>query len=317
MKLVRYGEKGQEKHGIVDDQDHIHALPDSVTNVPNMYAEENLAAIRQLPISGLPIVEGTPRLGACVAAPIIYGIGLNYKDHAAESGAAIPAEPIVFTKSATTISGPNDEVIIPKDSKKTDWEAELGVVIGKRIDHEITPEEALNYVAGYCVVNDVSERERQLKKAPGNWTLGKNAPTFAPLGPWMVTKDEIPDPQNLRITCEVNGKAMQDGNTKNMIFSVAQILSYMSKYMTIEPGTVISTGTPAGVAMSGDLELRKDIQTEDQLTAAQRERKYLKPGDTMRLEVEGLGIQRQKCVAYDMSRAAEMGQDQRGERKRA
>jgi 2-keto-4-pentenoate hydratase/2-oxohepta-3-ene-1,7-dioic acid hydratase in catechol pathway len=239
----------------------------------------SLDRLRQIDPSSLPLVAGTPRLGPPVGAvPKFIAIGLNYRDHAAETGAAVPKEPIIFMKATSCIAGPNDDVIIPKGSQKTDWEVELGVVIGRTARH-VPLAEALRYVAGYCIVNDVSEREFQVERG-GQFTKGKSADTFGPIGPWLVTTDEIPNPQGLKLYCEVNGKRMQDSTTGNMIFSVAEIVSYVSRFMTMVPGDVIATGTPAGVGFG------------------MKPPQYLKPGDRMHLSVEGLGEQTQRLVAY-------------------
>ena len=236
--------------------------------------------IRKTDPATLPVVPSGQRLGACVGRVRNFiAIGLNYADHAAETGAPIPAEPIVFNKAPSCIVGPNDDVIIPRGSQKTDWEVELAIVIGERASY-VGANEALDYVAGYCVCNDVSEREYQLERG-GTWTKGKGCPTFGPLGPWLVTKDEIPDPQNLSMWLEVNGERVQNGSTQTMIFNVAQIVSYVSHFMILEPGDVITTGTPPGVGMG------------------MKPQRYLKAGDVVSLGIEGLGEQRQRFVAFD------------------
>ena len=238
-----------------------------------------LAKIAALDPASLPKIEGAPRIGACVVRPLNFiCIGLNYADHAAETGAAIPKEPIVFLKSLGAYSGPFDDVRIPRGSKKTDWEVELGIVIGTKASY-VPDNKAMEHVAGYCVINDVSEREFQAERG-GTWDKGKGCDTFGPTGPWMVTKDEVPDPQNLPLWCEVDGKRMQNGNTKTMIFNVRHLVSYVSHFMTLHPGDVIATGTPPGVGLG--------IKPEPI---------FLKPGQVMRLGVEGLGVQQQTLVA--------------------
>ncbi len=280
MKLLRYGPLGQEKPGILDAQGQIRDLS---AHCPDFKGEGvSLAALdtaRRVNIESLPVVGGNPRLGACLAdAPNFWCIGLNYARHAAETGATPPKEPIVFNKATSAISGPFDDVIIPKGSVKSDWEVELGVVIGARCEH-VSEADALAHVAGYCVINDMSEREWQIEKG-GQWVKGKSAPTFAPMGPWLVTADEIPDPQNLPLWLDLNGERVQNDSTSDMIFGVAEIVSYMSRFMALRPGDVISTGTPSGVGMG------------------MKPQRFLKPGDTMRLSVEGLGEQGQTAVAF-------------------
>jgi 2-keto-4-pentenoate hydratase/2-oxohepta-3-ene-1,7-dioic acid hydratase in catechol pathway len=239
----------------------------------------SLAKLAALDPASLPLVAGSPRLGPCVARPLNFVcIGLNYADHAAETGAAIPKEPIIFLKSLGAYSGPNDDVKIPRGSSKTDWEVELGIVIGSTARY-VTEAAAMEHVAGYCVVNDVSEREFQIERG-GTWDKGKGCDTFGPTGPWLVTKDEVPDPQNLRLWTEVDGVRMQDGSTQTMIFNVVKIVSYASHFITLHPGDVIATGTPPGVGMG-----KKPTPV------------FLKPGQTMRLSVEGLGVQTQKVVS--------------------
>jgi len=239
-----------------------------------------LEKLRQLDPAKLPAVSGNPRIGPCVArVPKLVCVGLNYRDHAAESGNPIPKEPILFMKATTSISGPHDNVIIPKGSKKTDWEVELGIVIASKAQY-VSEADAMKHVAGYCIVNDVSEREWQLERG-GNWSKGKSCDTFCPMGPYLVTADEVADPQALDIACEVNGQKMQNGSTRNMIFTVRQLVSYASHFMTLLPGDVMPTGTPAGVGLG--------------MKPAPR---FLKPGDSMRLTVTGLGEQLQRLVAY-------------------
>lgn len=276
MKLLRYGPAGAEKPGISDGNGTIRDLSGKVADIgPDLLA--NLDQIAGLDIESLPVVDGSPRLGPCVAGTRkLIGIGLNYSDHAAESGLDVPPEPVVFMKATSCIVGPNDTIEIPRDSAKTDWEVELGVVIGKGGKY-IDEANALDHVAGYCVVNDVSEREFQIERA-GGWDKGKSADTFGPIGPWMVTRDEVADPQKLGLWLEVNGKRFQDGNTDKMVYGVAFIVAYLSKFMRLEPGDVICTGTPPGVGMGQDPQV------------------YLKPGDVVELGIEGLGSQRQDVV---------------------
>lgn len=281
MKLVRFGESGAEKPGIVDSQGQIRDLSGIVPDLAGVaLLPESLKRLAAIDPSTLPLAPAGQRLGACVGnVRNFIAIGLNYADHAAETGAPIPAEPIVFNKAPSCIVGPNDDVIIPRQSKKTDWEVELAIVIGDRASY-VAANEALDFVAGYCVCNDVSEREFQLERG-GTWTKGKGCPTFGPLGPWLVTKDEIPDPQNLSMWLDVNGERMQNGSTKTMIFNVAQIVSYVSHFMILEPGDVITTGTPPGVGMG------------------MKPPRFLKAGDVVALGIEGLGEQRQRLVAFE------------------
>jgi 2-keto-4-pentenoate hydratase/2-oxohepta-3-ene-1,7-dioic acid hydratase in catechol pathway len=281
MKLVRFGEPGREKTGIVDAGGQIR---DASGVVPDITAQtltaEILSRLSQADPSTLPAAPAGQRLGPCVGnVRNFVAIGLNYADHAAETGAPIPAEPIIFNKAPSCIVGPNDTVVLPRGSQKTDWEVELAIVIGERASY-VGANEALGFVAGYCICNDVSEREYQIERG-GTWTKGKGCPTFGPLGPWLVTKDEIPDPQNLSMWLDVNGERMQTGSTKTMIFNVAQIVSYVSHFMILEPGDVITTGTPPGVGMG------------------KKPQRYLKPGDVMTLGIEGLGEQRQPVVAFE------------------
>ena len=280
MKLLRYGPPGQEKPGILDRDGRIRDLSGAVSDIgPETLAPAALDKLRKLDPASLPTVAGTPRIGPCVGRiSKLVCVGLNYVDHAKEANQPLPKEPILFLKAVSSICGPNDNVIIPKNSKKTDWEVELGIVIGTKAQY-VSEADALKHVAGYCIVNDVSEREFQLERG-GNWSKGKSADTFAPIGPYLVTSDEVPDPQALDVLCEVNGEKMQNGNTRNMIFSVRQIVSYASQFMTLMPGDVIPTGTPAGVGLG------------------MKPPRFLKPGDTMRLAVTGLGEQRQKLVAH-------------------
>ncbi len=280
MKLLRYGPVGQEKPGLLDASNTLRDLSGVVADINgDTLSDAALAKLRAMDPATLPAVGGQPRIGPCVGrVGKFICIGLNYADHAAESGAAIPTEPVVFGKWTSAICGPNDNVEIPRGSTKTDWEVELGVVIGKPAKY-ITEAEALSHVAGYCVINDVSEREWQIERG-GTWDKGKGFDTFGPIGPWLVTRDEVPDPQNLAMWLDVDGKRYQNGNTKTMIFSVAQIIAYLSQCMSLQPGDVISTGTPPGVGLG--------IKPTPI---------YLKAGQSMRLGIEGLGEQQQTTVA--------------------
>ena len=280
MKLLRYGAVGAEKPGILDAEGGIRDLSGVIGDLNGTtLSPEGLKKLAALDLAGLPKVAGTHRLGACVARPVNFiCIGLNYADHAAETGAPIPKEPIVFLKSLGAYAGPNDDVKIPRGSKKTDWEVELAIIIGTTASY-VPEHKAMDYVAGYCVVNDVSEREFQSERG-GTWDKGKGCDTFGPTGPWMVTKDEIPDPQNLAMWCDVDGQRMQDGNTKTMIFGVAKLVSYVSHFMTLHAGDIIATGTPPGVGLG-----------------KKPEPIFLRPGQTMRLGIAGLGEQQQKLVA--------------------
>jgi ureidoglycolate lyase len=278
MKLLRYGPKGQEKPGLLDNDGKIRDLSGVIADVTgSVLIAESVTRLRSLDPAGLPLVSGEPRLGPCVGSVGKFiGIGLNYADHAAETGAAIPKEPVVFNKWVTCISGCNDDIQIPAGSTKTDWEVELGVVIGETA-RRISEAEALNHVAGYCVVNDVSEREYQIERGP-TWDKGKGFDSFGPIGPWLVTKDEVPDPQNLQLWLEIDGVRRQSGTTKTMVFSVATLVSYLSRIMTLHPGDVIATGTPPGVGMG----MKPPV--------------FLRPGQVVRLGVERLGEQRQVTV---------------------
>ena len=280
MKLLRYGPRGQEKPGVLDAAGAIRDLSGVISDIDSAtLAAGGLAKLKGVDPESLPKVDGSPRIGACVGGiGKVICIGLNYSDHAAETGAAIPKEPIVFMKATSAVQGPNDEVRIPHASKKTDWEVELGVVIGKTAKY-VSEADALSYVAGYCVANDVSEREFQAERG-GQWTKGKSCDTFGPIGPWLVTADEVADPQDLDMFCDVNGKRMQTGNTKTMIFPVAHIIHYLSQMFSLHPGDVIMTGTPPGVGLG--------IKPEPV---------FLKPGDEMHLGIAGLGEQTQKLVA--------------------
>jgi 2-keto-4-pentenoate hydratase/2-oxohepta-3-ene-1,7-dioic acid hydratase in catechol pathway len=288
MKLVRYGPAGKEKPGLIDAEGSLRDLSRKVADIdPAALEPATLAGLRKLDPRKLPLVKGRPRLGACVTGVSKFlAIGLNYADHAAESGMPIPEHPIVFYKATTCIVGPNDNVMIPKDSRETDWEVELGVVIGRTARH-VAAKNALRYVAGYCVVNDVSEREFQLKRGGAQWSKGKGCDTFGPLGPWLVTTDEIRDPQDLGMWLDVNGERKQTGNTRTMVFGVAQLVADLSRYLTLLPGDVITTGTPPGVGMG----MKPTPQ-------------YLKPGDVISLGIERLGVQQQKVVAWGKRRHA-------------
>jgi 2-keto-4-pentenoate hydratase/2-oxohepta-3-ene-1,7-dioic acid hydratase in catechol pathway len=279
MKLLRYGPAGAEKPAMLDADGAIRCLSGVVRDIDGFTLNSaSLKMLGEIDTNALPLVGGNPRIGTCVARPVNYiCIGLNYADHAAETGATPPTEPIVFIKSLSAFSGPNDDVLRPRGSKKLDWEVELGIVIGKTARY--VPEHlAMDHVAGYCVCNDVSEREFQAERG-GTWDKGRGADTFGPTGPWMVTKDEVPDPQNLSLWTEVNGKRMQNGNTRTMIFGVVKLVSYVSHFITLQAGDVIATGTPPGVALG-----------------MKPEPIYLQPGDVMRLSVEGLGIQTQRVM---------------------
>lgn len=281
MKLLRYGRAGQEKPGFLDSRGIIRDLSAHVRDISaDVLAPATLARLCAIDTATLPPIEGRPRYGAPVAGVGKFiAIGLNFSDHAAESNMPIPREPIVFMKATTCIQGPNDEVMLPRDSQKTDWEVELGVVIGSRARY-VEEADALSHVAGYVVVNDVSEREYQLERG-GSWDKGKGCDTFGPIGPWLVTADEVGDPQNLNMWLDVNGRRAQSGNTRTMIFGVAMLVSYCSRFMTLAPGDVITTGTPPGVGMG-----MKPTPT------------FLKAGDCMRVGIEKLGEQRQSVIAY-------------------
>ncbi len=281
MKLVRYGPAGKEKPGLIDADGKIRDLSRKVKDIDAAaLAPGKLRELAKLDPRKLPLVKGRPRLGACVAMPSKFvAIGLNYSDHAKESGNPIPEHPVVFFKSPTCIVGPNDNVMAPRGSTQLDWEVELGVVIGRTARY-VEAKDGLRYVAGYCVVNDVSERDFQMKKSATQWNKGKGCDTFGPLGPWLVTTDEIKDPQSLGMWLDVNGQRRQTGNTKTMIFNVAQLVADVSHYMTLLPGDVITTGTPPGVALG------------------MKPPQWLQPGDVITLGVDGLGEQRQKVVPY-------------------
>ena len=279
MKLVRYGAAGEEKPGLIDGDGRLRDLSGSIAEIDReALSPHGLAELRKLSVETLPLVSGKPRLGVpltCISKLVC--VGLNYRDHAEEAGMAIPTEPVLFMKATTCITGPTDPVIMPKGSAKTDWEIELGIVIGS-IARDVPLERALEYVAGYVAVNDISEREFQLERG-GQWDKGKGCDTFGPIGPWLVTRDEIPDPQNLAMRLTVNGQIMQNGNTRTMIFGCAEIVNYISRFMTLLPGDVIATGTPPGVGLG------------------RKPPRYLKAGDTIRLSIEGLGVQEQKVCA--------------------
>ncbi|MCE2773776.1 MAG: FAA hydrolase family protein [Betaproteobacteria bacterium] len=285
MKLVRYGKPGQEKPGLIDSHGQLRDLSKVIQDVsPDQLSDKALAKLRKLKTDKLPLVKGKPRMG-CPISHIskFVAIGLNYADHAAEAGMPIPKEPIVFLKANNSIQGPDDNVMLPKGSVKSDWEVELGIVIGTEARY-VSQKDALNHVAGYCVVNDVSEREYQLERG-GSWDKGKGCDTFGPIGPWLVTRDEVPNPQKLHMWLDHNGQRMQDGNTKTMIFGVAKLVSYVSQFMTLNPGDVITTGTPPGVGMG----VKKNGKPAPV---------FLKAGDTMALGIEGLGVQHQHVVAF-------------------
>lgn len=282
MKLLRFGPKGFEKPGLLDSEGQLRDLSGVLPDLDGAaLGRASLARLAALDPRTLPVVAGPVRMAPVVAnIGKMICVGLNYSDHAAESGMAVPEEPVLFSKATSAIIGCNDPVVLPKDSRKSDWEVELGVVIGERARY-VGVEDALDYVAGYCVVNDLSEREYQLERG-GQWDKGKGCDTFGPVGPWLVTRDEVPDPQNLGMWLEVNGKRYQTGNTRTMVFDVATLVSYISRFMTLNPGDVISTGTPPGVGLG---------QKPDPV--------YLKPGDTMRLGIDGLGEQRQTVYAWN------------------
>ncbi|MEA2944721.1 MAG: hypothetical protein QOI40_51 [Alphaproteobacteria bacterium] len=278
MKLVRFGPPGREKPGILDDKGRIRDLSKVVGDLAGEgLSPKSLAKIRKAPVDKLPLLKGNPRLGACVGSVGNFiAIGLNYSDHAAEAGMAIPKEPIIFNKVTTCICGPNDDTMIPKGSSKLDWEVELGIVIGQRARY-LTKDKALDVVAGYCLANDVSERVFQIERA-GQWIKGKSSETFGPLGPWLVTKDEIKDPQGLNMWLDVNGEKRQRGNTKTMIFNCRHLVWYCSQFFVLEPGDVIITGTPPGVGLG------------------MKPQQFLKAGDVVELTMDGLGTQKQKIV---------------------
>ena len=286
MKLLRYGEPGSEKPGLLDGEGRVRDLSAVLGGDlgGDNLSPASLARIKAAPVDSLPLVAGTPRLGPCVTRPCNFiAVGLNYADHAAESNMPIPKEPILFNKTPNCIVGPNDAVMLPRGSEKSDWEVEIAIVIGTRTSY-ITESEVPAHVAGYCVCNDVSEREYQVERG-GQWMKGKGCATFGPLGPWLVTTDEIPDVQKLGMWLDVNGQRCQTGNTDTMIFNVAKIVSYISHFLVLEPGDVITTGTPPGVGMG------------------MKPPKFLKPGDVMELGIDGLGTQRQTVVAWSKAAA--------------
>jgi 2-keto-4-pentenoate hydratase/2-oxohepta-3-ene-1,7-dioic acid hydratase in catechol pathway len=279
MKLLRYGPAGQELPAIVDSSGRLRSLVNVVSDIAgDALSPASFEQLRGLDLEALPLVQEPYRIGPCVGrVGKFIGIGLNYSEHAAETGAKVPDEPVMFQKATSGISGPYDDIVLPRGSKKTDWEVELGVIIGTKAKY-VSESEALDHVAGYCVVNDLSEREFQLERG-GTWDKGKCCDTYGPIGPWLVTKDEIPDPQNLPLWLEVDGHRYQNGNTRTMIFPVKKLVSYLSQFMTLHPGDIITTGTPSGVGMG------------QKPTAI-----YLRSGQTVRLSVEGLGIQEQHVV---------------------
>ncbi|SAL14160.1 5-carboxymethyl-2-hydroxymuconate delta-isomerase [Caballeronia peredens] len=281
MKLLRYGNPGQERPGILDDEGRIRdafAVTDDFD--PAFFARGGMKRLESVDIKTLPLIEGNPRIGACIAKPGNFiAVGLNYVQHAIETNAPIPDEPILFNKAPSSICGPNDRVLLPRNSTKADWEVEIALVIGKRA-HYVSEEHALDYVAGYCVCNDVSERAFQLERG-GQWVKGKMAPTFGPLGPWLVTPDELGDVQNLPLWLELNGKRIQNSSTSDMIFPIRKLVSYISEFVVLDAGDVITTGTPPGVGLG------------------MKPEQYLKSGDVMRLSVEGLGVQEQTVARWD------------------
>ena len=279
MKLVRFGPRGAERPGIVDGQGRLRDLSSHIKDIAgDVLLPASLARLSDIDPARLPLVEGTPRIGACVGqVGKMVCVGLNYSDHAAESGMAVPSEPVLFFKATSAIVGPDDDVEIPPGATKVDWEVELGVVIGKPARY-VSKDQAMQHVAGYCVVNDVSERAYQLERG-GTWDKGKGCDTFGPMGPWLVTRDEVPDPQALGMWLEVDGRRFQDGSTRTMVFDVPTLVSYISQFMSLQPGDVISTGTPPGVGLG------------------QKPPVYLKAGQTMRLGIQGLGEQQQRTVA--------------------
>ena len=281
MKLLRFGPKGQEKPGVLDADGTVRDVSAYVSDFAGASVSlEALEALRAVDLSSLPIVSEPGRIGSCLASvPNFFCVGLNYAKHAEETGAEPPKEPILFSKASSALSGPFDPVIIPRGSVKGDWEVELGVVIGRTALY-VSEDDALDYVAGYCTINDVSEREFQIEKG-GQWIKGKSAPTFGPTGPYLVTADEVADPQALRVQLSLNGETVQDSSTDDMIFTVREIVSYMSQFMELQPGDIIATGTPSGVGMG------------------MKPQRFLKPGDVMEVEVEGLGRQRQVAQAAD------------------
>ena len=284
MKLVRYGKPGKEKPGLIDADGKLRDISGIVSDLAGEgLSPKSLAKIAKAKTAKLPLVRGNPRIGSCVGRPGNFiAVGLNYADHAAETGATIPKEPILFNKAPNCVVGPNDDVVIPKDSLKTDWEVEIAIVIGTRASH-VSERNALQYVAGFCICNDVSERAYQAERS-GQWMKGKSCDTFGPLGPWLVTPDEIKDVQKLSMWLDVNGERCQTGSTSTMIFGIKHLVSYISQFMVLDPGDVITTGTPPGVGLG------------------MKPPRFLKAGDTVSLGIEGLGQQAQRFVAYKKSR---------------
>ncbi|NIF91359.1 fumarylacetoacetate hydrolase family protein [Burkholderia sp. Cy-637] len=282
MKLARYGQPGSEKPALVDQDGKLRDLSGVIADItPATLDEASLAKLRALDVASLPLVEGTPRHGCPVnGVGKFLAIGLNYSDHAAETGQPVPKEPVVFTKAISCIQGPNDPIMLPRGSEKTDWEVELGIVIGS-VTRYVQREQALQHVAGYVTINDVSERHFQLERTP-QWDKGKGCDTFGPIGPWLVTRDEVPNVQALSMWLEVNGKRVQNGNTSTMIFDVAEIVSHLSQFMTLMPGDVITTGTPPGVGMG------------------MKPPQFLRAGDVVKLGIEGLGEQQQTVVPFKL-----------------
>ena len=276
MKLVRYGSRGEERPGVVDRAGRIRDLSGYVKDIGGAALDpDELARLAALDPDSLPLVDGNPRIGPCVTGVGKFiCIGLNYSDHAAETGATVPPEPIIFMKATSAITGPNDDLLLPRGSEKTDWEVELGIVIGRKAKY-VSEAEALDYVAGYCTVHDVSERAFQIERH-GQWTKGKSCNSFGPIGPWLVTKDAVQNPQNLPMWLKVNGETMQNGSTRTMVYGPAYLVSYLSQFMSLQPGDIISTGTPPGVGMG------------------MKPPRFLKAGDVVELGVEGLGNQRQQ-----------------------
>ena len=280
MKLLRFGPKGAEKPGALHSDGSIRDLSGVTGDFAfDAVSLDNIAKLKSLNLDDIPVVDGNPRIGSCVAdIPNFHCIGLNYVQHAKETGNPIPKEPVIFTKATSCLNGPYDNVVIPKGSEKTDWEVELGIIIGRDTEH-VSVEDALSVVAGYCIVNDVSERAFQAERG-GQWCKGKSAPTFGPTGPWLVTTDEVPNPQNLGLSCSIDGAVQQSSNTSDMIFTVAECISYLSQFLRLRTGDLICTGTPEGVGLG------------------QKPPRFLKPGEAMELTIEGLGSQRQEAVAY-------------------
>lgn len=279
MKLLRYGHAGQERPGILDSNGKVRELDSVVSDINGKtLSEETLKKIAQVDINSLPLVDESVRFGPCVnGVGKFICIGLNYADHAAESGVAVPSEPVVFMKATSAITGPNDNIIKPRNSTKLDWEVELGIVIGKHASY-VELDEAMDYIAGYCVINDVSERNFQLERPGGQWDKGKGCDSFGPIGPYLVTKDEVPDPLKLNLWLKVNGKTFQNGSTDKMVFGPAFLVHYLSQFMSLQPGDVISTGTPPGVGLG------------------QKPPLYLNEGDVVELGIEGMGVQKQVVV---------------------